>query len=80
MSKQCDETKARVYNYLDGEIGFYRRWKIRRHLRKCPPCTDGFAFESKLKQKIRDDCVDDVPEELYGRLSAFLKENGPDVE
>ncbi len=80
MKRACDDSRARVYSYLDGEIGRYRRWKIRRHLRRCPPCTDGFSFERKLQMKIRDDCVDDVPEELYDRLSAFLRENGPTDE
>jgi len=55
----------------------YRRWRIQRHLRRCPPCTGGFSFESKLQQRIREDCVDDVPEELMARLTTFLHQNGP---
>jgi mycothiol system anti-sigma-R factor len=77
MSRACEEAHKRVYTYLDGEIGRYRKWKIKRHLRRCPPCHGGFGFEEKLKMKIRGDCVDDVPEELYDRLSAFLRDNGP---
>ncbi len=77
MSRECEEAHKRIYHYLDGEIGPYRRWRIKRHLRRCPPCHDGFDFEAKLKMKIRDNCVDDVPEELYDRLRAFLRDNAP---
>lgn len=77
MKTNCHEAQARVYGYLDGEISRYRAWRIRRHLRRCRPCTDGFSFEQKFMQKIHDDCVEDVPEELVSRLKTFLSENGP---
>ena len=53
------------------------RVAIQRHLRRCPPCTDGFSFESKLQQRIREDCVDDMSEELMARLTTFIRQNGP---
>ena len=77
MKPDCRKAQAQVYHYLDGEIGFYRRWRIRRHLRCCPPCGDGFSFESELQRKVREDCVEDVPEELLIRLKTFLRQNGP---
>ena len=76
MKQNCAEARAKMYEYLDREVGMYRRWKIRRHLRRCPPCEDG--FETKLKGKIREHCVDEVPEELYERLRTFLRENKAD--
>ena len=76
MKPNCHETQAQVYQYLDSEMGPYRRWRVRRHLRRCPPCTDGFSFESNLKRKIRKDCVDDVPEELLTRIKTFVRQNG----
>jgi hypothetical protein len=48
----CDKAIYRVYGYLDGELTVWRRWTIRRHLGKCPPCAQGFDFE--LKQRIAD--------------------------
>jgi len=77
MKRDCSEAQAEVYEYLDGEMGFLKRWRMKRHLRDCPPCTDGFSFESKLQQKIRQDCVDDVPEELLARVKTFIRQNGP---
>ena len=53
----CDKAIYRVYGYLDGELTVWRRWTIRRHLDKCPPCAQGFDFEIELRQVI----VDEVP-------------------
>ena len=76
--KKCAEAHREVYGYLDGEIGRIKRWKIRRHLRRCPPCQDGFDFEGSLKSRIRAGCAEDMPRELFDRLRASLRENGPE--
>lgn len=76
MSRGCDKVHADLYGYLDGEITVYRRTRVWWHLRRCPPCADGFHFEIKLKDRIRSGCVEDPPEELYERLRAFLKRDG----
>lgn len=79
MTKQnCAEAHQRMYTYLDGEIGYVRRWRIRRHLRRCPPCQDGFDFETKLQGKIREGCADEMPRELFDRLIASVREKDPD--
>ena len=46
----CDKAIYRVYGYLDGELTVWRRWTIRRHLDKCPPCAQGFDFEVELRE------------------------------
>jgi mycothiol system anti-sigma-R factor len=71
----CAEVHRKMYRYLDGEIGVFRRWRIRRHLRRCPPCDDGFDFEVKLKDKVRDGCAEEIPRELFDRLMSSLREN-----
>ncbi len=77
MKPDCSEAQAQLWSYVAGEMGFFRTWRIKRHLRRCPLCTDGFSFESKLQQKIAEDCVEDVPEELLARLKTFIRQNGP---
>ena len=47
----CDKAMYRVYHYLDGEMTVWRRWSIRRHLGKCPPCAQGFDFEIELRNE-----------------------------
>lgn len=78
MTKTCAEATRKMYTYLDGEIGFYRRWRIRRHLRRCAPCRSGYHFEEKLKDKVRSGCAEDMPRELYDRLMASMREDGTD--
>ena len=70
----CSKVQTEVYTYLDGEATLWRRARVWWHLRRCPPCTDGFSFERRLQVKIRTDCTDEMPEELRERLFAFLKQ------
>ncbi|MCJ7726338.1 MAG: zf-HC2 domain-containing protein [Acidimicrobiia bacterium] len=65
-----------MYTYLDREITVIRRIRIRVHLHRCPPCADGFHFESKLKDRVKSGCRDDPPAELYDRLRTFLQQHG----
>jgi mycothiol system anti-sigma-R factor len=73
----CEKTRHQVYGYLDKEMTWYRRARIRWHLRRCPPCADGFDFELALKARVRKDCSEEPPEELLERLRTFLREQGP---
>ena len=59
----CDKAIYRVYDYLDGELTVWRRWTIRRHLDKCPPCAQGFDFEIELRQVVSMKCRDEAPAE-----------------
>jgi mycothiol system anti-sigma-R factor len=68
----CDKAIYRVYGYLDGELTVWRRWTIRRHLGKCPPCAQGFDFEVELRQVISSKCRDEMPPELKQRIAEAL--------
>ncbi len=63
--------------YFDAEMGFFRTWWLKRHLRRCPLYAGGFSFESKLQQKFAEYCVEDIPEELLTRVKTFIRQNGP---
>ena len=73
----CDKASYRVYRYLDGELTVWRRWTIRRHLDKCPPCAQGFDFEIELRQVVSAKCRDEVPPELRRRITELLGEIPP---
>jgi mycothiol system anti-sigma-R factor len=68
----CDKAIYRAYAYLDGELTVWRRWTIRRHLGKCPPCAQGFDFEVELRQVISAKCRDEAPQELQRRIRDAL--------
>ncbi|MBM3695690.1 MAG: mycothiol system anti-sigma-R factor [Actinobacteria bacterium] len=71
---RCDKAQALVYRYLDGEIIWFRRIRVRRHLRHCPPCEHGFHFEEWLKRRVHDGCYEEIPTPVYERLRAVLRE------
>jgi mycothiol system anti-sigma-R factor len=76
MSKFCGKSAAQVYSFIDRELTAYRRFRIRVHLRRCPPCADGYRFEQHLKDRIRRGCHEDPPPDLVERLHAFLQQHG----
>jgi len=70
----CEKAAHRVYRYLDGEMTMWRRWTIRRHINRCPPCARGFDFEVELRQVISVKCRDEAPAELRRRIAEALGE------
>jgi mycothiol system anti-sigma-R factor len=68
----CDKAHRRMYRYLDGEITVWRRWRISRHLGKCPPCADGFVFEVELREVIASRCRDTVPDDVKHRIAEAI--------
>ena len=80
MSRYCEKSTKRMYRYIDREVTFIRRMRIRIHLRRCPPCADGYDFEFALKDRIRTCCYEPPPEELRDRLRTFLREHGAGQE
>ncbi len=78
MSKRnCEDAIASVYLYLDNEMGFVHKTKIRRHLRHCDECLKAFHFEEHLKVVIRERVQEEPKQEVVDRLKAFLKEQEP---
>ncbi len=41
----CEESLARVYEYLDGELDAAEHDAVRKHLEKCRRCYPHFDFE-----------------------------------
>jgi len=41
----CEESLARVYEYLDGELDAAEHEAVRRHLEKCRKCYPHYDFE-----------------------------------
>ncbi len=74
MSAGCDHAVEYIYHYLDQEITWSRRTRIRWHLRRCHQCCDAFDFEARLKTVIRERGRDEPPPELFDRLRALIEE------
>jgi mycothiol system anti-sigma-R factor len=74
----CHEAHERLYRYLDNEMTPVRRVWVAWHLRRCPPCADGFAFERRLKMRVASGCTEPIPQELYDRLVTFIRQTETD--
>lgn len=77
-NRTCDETLTAVYLYLDQEMNRYRRWRITRHLRTCPPCIGIYEFEERLRVQVRDKCREEMPTDLLERLRTALRQEPND--
>jgi mycothiol system anti-sigma-R factor len=70
----CEKAIYRVYRYLDGELTVWRRWTVRRHLQRCPPCAQGYDFELVLRRVVSSKCHDEAPDALRARIEQALAE------
>ncbi len=70
----CEYAIEYVYQYLDEEISFFRKSRIRMHLRHCSNCMDAFQFEDKLNGVIHERGRSDPPPELFDTLRALIEE------
>ena len=68
----CDKAAFRMHHYLDGHVTIWRRWVIRRHLHRCPPCANGYDFELEVRQVVAMRCREQVPPELRQRIADAL--------
>jgi len=74
MTNSCDHAIEYVYHYLDEELTWGRRTRIRWHLRRCQDCCGAFEFETRLKAVIRERGRDQPSPELFSRLRALIDE------
>lgn len=65
----CSEVLARVYSYLDGEIGEAGCAQIRVHLDECGPCLREYGLEEAVKRLVHKHCGrETVPSELRTKV------------
>jgi len=74
MKHSCDRALSLAQRYIDGEIVWFRRIRVERHLHRCRQCDEGILFERRLKQRVRDGCHEEIPMVVYERLRAVLRE------
>ncbi len=65
----CEETIAKLYEYLDRELNPQERREVEEHLARCPPCRDHFRFEYNVLSVIGARCRETAaPAELVARV------------
>ena len=78
MSSSCDQAVEEIYFYLDGEMTFLRRMRVRWHLRRCDSCCGAYDFEEGVKQMIRKRSHTEPSAELIQRLRTLIREEAGD--
>lgn len=68
----CVRVSQNLYDYLDGEVGTFRRQAIARHLDGCPACSAGYTFEVQVRQMLWEKCRDEPPPGLRDRILGAL--------
>ena len=79
MSKTaCHHATEQIYFYIDGEMSYVRRLRIRWHLRRCGHCCGAFDFEERVKEMVRTKSQTEPSAELIQRLRTLIREEAGD--
>jgi len=60
----CDEARARMEDYLHGELSAQHVSDVEDHMNACPPCGEEKNVGEILTQKVKSACCETAPEEL----------------
>lgn len=73
MKAECDHAVDYLYQFIDEELTWSRRMRIRWHLRRCGNCVNAYDFEVRLKARIRECGRDEPPQELFDHIRALIE-------
>ena len=69
----CTEAQQHLWDYLDGELSDGDCAKIKAHIEECPPCSEMFENEAKLKEKVHRACgCESAPQALRSRVMSMI--------
>jgi len=70
----CDWFKKNLSAYIDGEVYFLARWRIKRHLKRCPKCSKEYNQLKKIHKLSKLAILVNPEPHFYDRLRARLPE------
>lgn len=70
----CGHAVEYIYRYLDDELTFAHKARVRVHLKRCANCTSAFDFETMLKKRIAEGGKSEPPQELFDTLAALIEQ------
>jgi mycothiol system anti-sigma-R factor len=68
----CDDLAERIELFLDGELDAAQARELDEHLDDCLPCTSERELRARLRELVREGCVERAPVELIARVRARL--------
>ena len=73
----CKDSIHSLLEYVDGQLSEAQSREVQEHLRGCMPCVDFLKTYKATPQLARRALVDEMPQELAGKLKAFLRSKLP---
>jgi mycothiol system anti-sigma-R factor len=71
----CEEARARMEDYLHGELSAKHCGDVEEHLNACPPCDEEKKVGQTLTNKVRSACCETAPDELKLSIKQKLEHN-----
>lgn len=71
--RDCDDSLAKLYLYLDAELDSASSERIRSHLEECQDCNGSFDFERRLKAVVRERLDENVPDRLVEKVREAIE-------
>ncbi len=68
----CEHAVEYVYRYIDKELTFWRRVRIKIHLKRCGHCNSAVEFEEAFKARVAESGKSQPPAELSDTLRALI--------
>jgi mycothiol system anti-sigma-R factor len=76
----CADLAERIELFLDGELDVAQARQLDAHLDDCLPCASERELRARLRELVREGCVERAPAELVERVRARLDEIAAAVE
>jgi len=80
LHPHCEDLAERIELFLDGELDEVQARELDQHLDDCLPCTSERELRARLRELVRQGCVERAPVELVERVRARLEEVARAVE
>jgi anti-sigma factor (TIGR02949 family) len=68
----CEHARAKLEDYLHGELPQESGAVIENHLAECPPCQDEHTVGLTLTNKVKAACCETAPEQLKADIVSKL--------
>lgn len=76
---RCDWFKKNLSAYIDGEVNFLTRWRIKRHLKSCADCYKDYIRLKNLRKISKIILLKNPEPGFYERLQAKLPRLNPNI-
>jgi mycothiol system anti-sigma-R factor len=74
LHPHCEDLAERIERFLDGDLDAAEARELDSHLADCLPCVRERDLRSRLRELVREGCVERAPVELVERVRARLLE------